>query len=117
MSCLPWLQIANEPPPLREIPPDCSPLVTEVLKAGLQKEPIRRASVPDLRVKAMRALQSGKPEVSANGQVNRDGLGDHRGCEIIHMSQIKKGIWLVTTCWTEELHLNMLESDLEWLER
>lgn len=63
---LPWLQIANEPPPLREIPPDCSPLVTEVLKAGLQKEPIRRASAPDLRAQAMRALQSGKQEVFAN---------------------------------------------------
>ncbi|XP_062388244.1 mitogen-activated protein kinase kinase kinase 14 [Sardina pilchardus] len=66
-GCHPWtrlysrplyLTIANEPPPLREIPPDCGPLVTEVLKAGLQKEPIRRASTQELRVQATRALQA-----------------------------------------------------------
>ncbi|XP_076121257.1 mitogen-activated protein kinase kinase kinase 14 [Alosa pseudoharengus] len=65
-GCHPWtrlysrplyLTIANEPPPLREIPPDCCPLVTEVLKAGLEKEPIRRASAQELRVQATRALQ------------------------------------------------------------
>ncbi|XP_062303344.1 mitogen-activated protein kinase kinase kinase 14 [Osmerus eperlanus] len=56
-SCLLYLQIANRPPPLREIPPDCSPLTAEILKAGLQKDPIVRASASDLKKKAVRALR------------------------------------------------------------
>ncbi|XP_018597653.2 mitogen-activated protein kinase kinase kinase 14 [Scleropages formosus] len=65
-GCHPWtryyshplcLKIATEPPPLREIPPSCNPYTVSVLKAGLQKEPIQRASAPDLREKATRALK------------------------------------------------------------
>lgn len=59
----PWLiglQIANEPPPLREIPPDCGSLTAEVIKAGLQKDPLKRSSATDLREKTDRALREGK---------------------------------------------------------
>lgn len=53
------LQIANEPPPLREIPPNCKPLTADVIKAGLQKDPAKRASASDLKVKTARALKEG----------------------------------------------------------
>ncbi|XP_035470607.1 mitogen-activated protein kinase kinase kinase 14 isoform X2 [Scophthalmus maximus] len=56
-TCRLYLKIADEPPPLREIPPDCSPLTAEVLKAGLQKDPVKRASASDLKEKALRALK------------------------------------------------------------
>ncbi|XP_059204243.1 mitogen-activated protein kinase kinase kinase 14 [Centropristis striata] len=65
-ACQPWtryykcrlyLKIATEPPPLREIPPDCSSLTAEVIKAGLQKDPVKRASASDLKVKTARALK------------------------------------------------------------
>ncbi|XP_034450292.1 mitogen-activated protein kinase kinase kinase 14 isoform X2 [Hippoglossus hippoglossus] len=56
-TCRLYLKIANEPPPLREIPPDCSPLTADVLKAGLQKDPVKRSSSFDLRVKTDRALK------------------------------------------------------------
>ncbi|XP_029364303.1 mitogen-activated protein kinase kinase kinase 14 isoform X2 [Echeneis naucrates] len=65
-GCQPWtryykcrlhLKIANEPPPLREIPPDCSPLTAEVIKAGLQKDPVKRTSASVLKEKTDRALK------------------------------------------------------------
>uniref|UniRef100_A0A3B4X269 Mitogen-activated protein kinase kinase kinase 14a n=2 Tax=Seriola lalandi dorsalis TaxID=1841481 RepID=A0A3B4X269_SERLL len=56
-TCRLYLKIANEPPPLREIPPDCSPLTAEVLKAGLQKDPVKRASASNLKEKTDRALK------------------------------------------------------------
>ncbi|XP_019949692.1 mitogen-activated protein kinase kinase kinase 14 isoform X2 [Paralichthys olivaceus] len=56
-TCRLYLKIANEPPPLREIPPDCNPLTADVLKAGLQKDPIKRVSAFDLREKTDRALK------------------------------------------------------------
>ncbi|XP_029945513.1 mitogen-activated protein kinase kinase kinase 14 isoform X2 [Salarias fasciatus] len=56
-TCRLYLKIANEPPPLREIPPDCSPLTVEVIKAGLQKDPVKRSSASDLREKTDRALR------------------------------------------------------------
>ncbi|XP_067472203.1 mitogen-activated protein kinase kinase kinase 14 [Thunnus thynnus] len=56
-TCILYLKIANEPPPLREIPPDCSLLTAEVIKAGLQKDPIKRASAFDLKEKTDRALK------------------------------------------------------------
>ncbi|XP_034394339.1 mitogen-activated protein kinase kinase kinase 14 [Cyclopterus lumpus] len=56
-TCRLYLKIANEPPPLREIPPNCSPLTAEVLKAGLQKDPAKRASASELKGKAARALR------------------------------------------------------------
>lgn len=54
-----WLQIANDPPPLREIPSNCSPLTSEVIKLGLQKDPAKRASASDLKEKTARALKKG----------------------------------------------------------
>ncbi|KAM9844297.1 mitogen-activated protein kinase kinase kinase 14 isoform 1-T2 [Aulostomus maculatus] len=56
-TCRLFLKIANEPPPLREIPPDCSRLTAEVIKAGLQKDPFKRASASDLKEKTARALK------------------------------------------------------------
>jgi len=52
-------QIAKEPPPLREIPPSCNPLTAEIIKMGLEKEPVQRASASELRTKASTALQEG----------------------------------------------------------
>ncbi|CAB1341744.1 unnamed protein product, partial [Coregonus sp. 'balchen'] len=66
IGCQPWtryysrplyFKIANEPPPLREIPPDCSPFTADVIKAGLQKEPTKRASASELKGRAARALR------------------------------------------------------------
>ncbi|XP_014854737.1 PREDICTED: mitogen-activated protein kinase kinase kinase 14-like [Poecilia mexicana] len=56
-TCRLYLKIANEPPPVREIPPDCSPLTAEVLKAGLQKDPVKRSSASQLKEKIDRALK------------------------------------------------------------
>ncbi|KAL0992814.1 hypothetical protein UPYG_G00098830 [Umbra pygmaea] len=64
-GCQPWtryysrplyLKIANEPPPLREIPPDCNIFTADVIKAGLQKDPIKRASASELKARVTRAL-------------------------------------------------------------
>lgn len=59
MSLIECIQIANEPPPLREIPPDCGPLTAEVLRAGLQKDPGKRASASVLKEKTIKALKEG----------------------------------------------------------
>ncbi|KAI3359570.1 hypothetical protein L3Q82_013974, partial [Scortum barcoo] len=56
-TCRLYLKIANEPPPVREIPPDCSPLTAEVIKVGLQKDPAKRASASDLKEKTATALK------------------------------------------------------------
>nr|XP_006111896.1 mitogen-activated protein kinase kinase kinase 14 isoform X1 [Pelodiscus sinensis]XP_006111897.1 mitogen-activated protein kinase kinase kinase 14 isoform X1 [Pelodiscus sinensis]XP_006111898.1 mitogen-activated protein kinase kinase kinase 14 isoform X1 [Pelodiscus sinensis]XP_014431138.1 mitogen-activated protein kinase kinase kinase 14 isoform X1 [Pelodiscus sinensis] len=65
-GCHPWtryynhplcLKIAKEPPPWREIPPSCNPSTAELIKAGLEKEPLRRASAAELKTKADTALQ------------------------------------------------------------
>ncbi|XP_060883182.1 mitogen-activated protein kinase kinase kinase 14 [Labrus mixtus] len=56
-TCRLYLKIANEPPPLREIPPECSRLTAEVIKAGLQKDPAKRASASELKDKTSRALK------------------------------------------------------------
>ncbi|XP_012734443.2 mitogen-activated protein kinase kinase kinase 14 [Fundulus heteroclitus] len=56
-TCRLYLKIANEPPPVGEIPPDCSPLTAEVLKAGLQKDPVKRPSASQLKEKTDRALK------------------------------------------------------------
>uniref|UniRef100_A0A3P8TK15 Protein kinase domain-containing protein n=1 Tax=Amphiprion percula TaxID=161767 RepID=A0A3P8TK15_AMPPE len=56
-TCRLYLKIANEPPPLREVPPDCSPLTAEVIKAGLQKDPVKRSSASELKEKTDRALR------------------------------------------------------------
>ncbi|KAI4878874.1 hypothetical protein NFI96_012500 [Prochilodus magdalenae] len=66
-GCQPWtryytrplyLKIAEEPPPLREIPSDCSPYTADIIKRGLQKEPSQRASAKDLRVQTAKALKA-----------------------------------------------------------
>ncbi|XP_062264348.1 mitogen-activated protein kinase kinase kinase 14 isoform X1 [Platichthys flesus] len=99
-TCVLFLKIANEPPPLREIPPDCSPFTADVLKAGLQKDPVKRASAFDLREKTDRALKEvggltspvngpyteplyidNKPPVSlplVSGYVDHDEVEEHR---------------------------------------
>ncbi|XP_020653659.3 mitogen-activated protein kinase kinase kinase 14 isoform X1 [Pogona vitticeps] len=65
-GCHPWtqyynhplcLKIAKEPPPLREIPPSSHPSTAHVIKAGLEKEPTKRASAAELRAKVYTALQ------------------------------------------------------------
>ncbi|KAM9346695.1 mitogen-activated protein kinase kinase kinase 14 isoform 1-T2 [Symphorus nematophorus] len=56
-TCRLYLKIANEPPPLREIPSDCGPLTAEIIRAGLQKDPAKRASASDLKEKTARALK------------------------------------------------------------
>ncbi|KAJ7412611.1 hypothetical protein BTVI_45923 [Pitangus sulphuratus] len=65
-GCHPWtqyynhplcLKIAKEPPPLREIPPSCNPLTAEIIKLGLEKEPLQRASAAELKTKTSVALE------------------------------------------------------------
>ncbi|XP_027567736.1 mitogen-activated protein kinase kinase kinase 14 isoform X1 [Pipra filicauda] len=65
-GCHPWtqyynhplcLKIAKEPPPLREIPPSCNPLTAEIIKLGLEKEPLQRASAAELKTKTSMALE------------------------------------------------------------
>ncbi|MEQ2181681.1 hypothetical protein GOODEAATRI_014037 [Goodea atripinnis] len=58
-TCKLYLKIANEPPPIGEIPCDCSPLTAEVLKAGLQKDPVKRLSASQLKENTDRALKEG----------------------------------------------------------
>lgn len=53
-------QIAKEPPPLREIPPSCNPLTAEIIKMGLEKEPLHRASASELKTKTSVALEEGR---------------------------------------------------------
>ncbi|XP_074175760.1 mitogen-activated protein kinase kinase kinase 14 isoform X1 [Rhinolophus sinicus] len=65
-GCHPWtqyfrgplcLKIASEPPPVREIPPSCTPLTAQALEEGLRKEPVHRASAVELEGKVSLALQ------------------------------------------------------------
>ncbi|XP_025023655.1 mitogen-activated protein kinase kinase kinase 14 isoform X2 [Python bivittatus] len=51
------LKIAKEPPPLREIPPSCHPSTVQVITSGLEKEPTKRASAAELRMKTCKALK------------------------------------------------------------
>ncbi|XP_066554741.1 mitogen-activated protein kinase kinase kinase 14 isoform X1 [Amia ocellicauda] len=64
-GCHPWtryythplcLKIANEPPPLKEIPSSCHPFTAEVIRAGLEKDPITRDSAAELKEKVHKAL-------------------------------------------------------------
>ncbi|XP_054622864.1 mitogen-activated protein kinase kinase kinase 14 isoform X2 [Dunckerocampus dactyliophorus] len=52
------LHIANEPPPLWEVPSGCSKLTVKVFWAGLQKNPDRRASASQLRRNTNKALRA-----------------------------------------------------------
>ncbi|XP_019521240.1 PREDICTED: mitogen-activated protein kinase kinase kinase 14 [Hipposideros armiger] len=65
-GCHPWtqyfrgplcLKIASEPPPVREIPPSCTPLTAQAIEEGLRKEPVHRASAVELEGKVSLALQ------------------------------------------------------------
>lgn len=62
------LQIASEPPPVREIPPSCTPLTARAIEEGLRKEPAHRASVVELEGKVSLALQRGKSPAPAPGR-------------------------------------------------
>lgn len=53
-------QIVNEPPPLWEVPSNCNNFTAKVFRAGLQKDPDRRASAKDLRRKTTKALRAGR---------------------------------------------------------
>ncbi|XP_046888174.1 mitogen-activated protein kinase kinase kinase 14 isoform X1 [Hypomesus transpacificus] len=66
-GCHPWiryyshplcLKIVSEPAPLWEVPASCNHFTAEVFKAGLQKDPIRRASATDLRKRTTHALRA-----------------------------------------------------------
>nr|XP_020460362.1 uncharacterized protein LOC109962735 isoform X2 [Monopterus albus] len=66
-GCHPWiryyshplcLQIVNEPPPLWEVPSNCNNFTAKVFRAGLQKDPERRASARELRRKTTKALRA-----------------------------------------------------------
>ncbi|XP_062298249.1 uncharacterized protein LOC134003133 [Scomber scombrus] len=66
-GCHPWiryyshplcLQIVNEPPPLWEVPSKCNNFTAKVFRAGLQKNPDRRASAKELRKKITKALRA-----------------------------------------------------------
>ncbi|XP_039991834.1 uncharacterized protein LOC120794657 [Xiphias gladius] len=66
-GCHPWiryyshplcLQIVNEPPPLWEVPSNCNNFTAEVFRAGLRKDPGRRASAKELRRKTTKALRA-----------------------------------------------------------
>ncbi|XP_047232460.1 mitogen-activated protein kinase kinase kinase 14 isoform X2 [Girardinichthys multiradiatus] len=52
------LLIVNEPPPLWEVPSNCNNFTANVFRAGLQKDPDRRASAKDLRRKTTKALRA-----------------------------------------------------------
>ncbi|XP_026772509.3 mitogen-activated protein kinase kinase kinase 14 [Pangasianodon hypophthalmus] len=89
-GCQPWtryysrplyLKIAEEPPPLREIPPNCSPHTADVIKRGLQREPSRRASAKDLRVQTVKALkQLGGLRSPARGGAYQKPFGKPERC-------------------------------------
>lgn len=53
-------QIVNKPPPLWEVPSTSNNFTAQVFRAGLQKEPDRRASAKELRRKTMQALRAGE---------------------------------------------------------
>ncbi|XP_026206423.1 uncharacterized protein LOC113155902 isoform X2 [Anabas testudineus] len=66
-GCHPWiryyshplcLQIVNEPPPLWEVPSNCNNFTAKVFRAGLRKDPDRRASARELRRKTTKALRA-----------------------------------------------------------
>ncbi|XP_043911175.1 mitogen-activated protein kinase kinase kinase 14 [Protopterus annectens] len=65
-GCHPWtryynhplhLKIAMQPPPTNEIPDTCHPCTADVIKAGLQKDPGKRASASKLKSMVKKALK------------------------------------------------------------
>lgn len=80
-GCHPWiryyshplcLQIVNEPPPLWEVPSNCNNFTAKVFRAGLQKDPERRASAKELRRKTTKALRAGQRSHLQGSSLNRD---------------------------------------------
>ncbi|CAL8303409.1 unnamed protein product [Lota lota] len=66
-GCPPWvryyapplcLKISSEPPPLWEVPSRCNHFTARLLRAGLRKDPGRRASARELRRKTTKALRA-----------------------------------------------------------
>lgn len=53
-------QIVNQPAPLWEVPSNCNNFTAKVFRAGLQKDPDRRASAKELRRKSTKALRAGR---------------------------------------------------------
>lgn len=60
LFCSSVCQIVNEPPPLWEVPSNCNNFTAKVFRAGLQKDPERRASAKELRRKTTKALRAGQ---------------------------------------------------------
>lgn len=62
-ACAPLMssicQIVNEPPPMWEVPSNCNNFTAKVFRAGLRKDPERRASAKVLRRKTTKALRAG----------------------------------------------------------
>uniref|UniRef100_A0A3P9NT65 Mitogen-activated protein kinase kinase kinase 14b n=1 Tax=Poecilia reticulata TaxID=8081 RepID=A0A3P9NT65_POERE len=88
-GCQPWtryyshplcLQIVNEPPPLWEVPSDCNNFTANVFRAGLRKDPDRRASAKDLRRKTTKALR-------AVGGLSSSSI--KAACEKLHRGQLE----------------------------
>ncbi|XP_016384978.1 mitogen-activated protein kinase kinase kinase 14-like [Sinocyclocheilus rhinocerous] len=93
-GCHPWtryyshplyLKIAEEPPPVREIPRDCSSYTADVIRSGLQKDPNKRASAKELFVKTAKALKEvGGLHNPARGGTYRKPLGKPENPDSAH---------------------------------
>uniref|UniRef100_A0A3P8RX78 Protein kinase domain-containing protein n=1 Tax=Amphiprion percula TaxID=161767 RepID=A0A3P8RX78_AMPPE len=62
-GCQPWIRyyshpLCLQPPPLWEVPSNCNNFTAKVFKAGLQKDPERRASAKELQRKTTKALRA-----------------------------------------------------------
>nr|XP_019966416.1 PREDICTED: mitogen-activated protein kinase kinase kinase 14-like isoform X1 [Paralichthys olivaceus]XP_019966417.1 PREDICTED: mitogen-activated protein kinase kinase kinase 14-like isoform X1 [Paralichthys olivaceus]XP_019966418.1 PREDICTED: mitogen-activated protein kinase kinase kinase 14-like isoform X1 [Paralichthys olivaceus] len=94
-GCHPWiryyshplcLQIVNEPPPLWEVPSTCNNFTAKVFRAGLKKDPDRRASAKELRRKTTKALRAGHSSTTSS-VVEIGGLSPcsvQAACEVLH---------------------------------
>lgn len=114
-GCHPWtryysrplfLKIAEEPPPLREIPHDCSSHTADVIKAGLQKNPNQRASAKDLIIKTAKALKEvGGLRSPARGGTYQKPLGKPEKPDPTHL----------TTPTTSHYSTSSHSSKLQWM--
>lgn len=105
-GCQPWtryysrplyLKIAEEPPPLREIPADCSTYTADVIKQGLQKEPNRRVSSKDLRLLTAKALkQLGGLRSPARGGAYQKPIGKPERSDPAPLSHSSVQQWMGT---------------------
>lgn len=96
------LQIASEPPPVREIPPSCAPLTAQAIQEGLRKEPVHRASAMELRGKVSQALQQGKRALSAwaDGKPWAEGRSGPR-CQKRETAPQSLGLPSSLQCWED----------------